>query len=94
MKILKISDMTRAGIIIAQSVRLLDVTDNKGSPVFCFDDTAGNATVANAAFAHNKPIPLADLVHGLRKAKELVHQFRTVRGEKSKPVPLTELLSL
>jgi hypothetical protein len=94
MKTLKILDMTRAGIILGQGVPLLDVIDRKGTTVFLFSDEDGKATLANAAFAHNKAIPLADLVNGLRKAKELVHQCRTVRGEPSKPVPLTELQSL
>jgi hypothetical protein len=94
MKTLKIYDQTRAGIIIAQNIPLVDITDNKGNPVFLFADDDGKATMANAAYAHNKPIPLADLINGLRKAKELVFQLKTVRGDKSNPVPLIELQQL
>jgi hypothetical protein len=94
MKTLKIYDLTRAGIVLSQGIPLLDLAEVRGSLVFSFPDEDGKATMANAAYAHNKPIPLTDLINGLRKAKELVHQLKTVRGEKSKPVPLTELQQL
>jgi hypothetical protein len=76
---IRTTDISRASIIMAQGVPMLDVrTNRRGSLEFVFDNTDDKAKIASAAIMNNLPIPIGTYLECTRKFREILATHRLV----------------
>jgi hypothetical protein len=71
--VVRLTDITRAAVIMAQGIPLTDVhTTSRGSLIFIFDNRDDRAKVASAAIMNNTPIKIGDYLDSTRKLREII----------------------